>query len=108
MSTPLEINPRTNEPYSINARVLRTRARGLPVFQKLDDILDTVKQHAVTILVGEPEDGTIQISQAFLSSLPAGKAIAVTQTRSSAAEKVTFRYSPLQCPSVRHTNNCTP
>jgi HrpA-like RNA helicase len=92
-SSSVEINPRTNKSFSANAQAMRSKARALPLSRKLTDVPDAVKQHGVTILIGATEGSTTQLPQALLSSLPAGKAIAVSQTRRAGAEKVSQLHS---------------
>jgi HrpA-like RNA helicase len=87
-SSSVEIDPRTNKSFSANAQAMRSNARELPISGRLTEALDAVKQHVVTILVGATEGSTTQLPQALLSSLPAEKAIAVSQTRRSGAGKV--------------------
>ncbi|KAI7107405.1 putative pre-mRNA-splicing factor ATP-dependent RNA helicase [Hortaea werneckii] len=93
MSSPgEEVNPRTNKPYSAHCQAVRDAARYLPVSQQIDHIRNTVKQNAVTIVVGETGSGkTTQVPQALLETLQDGMSIAVTQTRRLAAEMVAKR-----------------
>lgn len=88
-SSSVEINPRTNKPYSGHCQKVREAARKLPVSQQIDHIKSTVKQNAVTILVGETGSGkTTQVPQALLENLADGMSIAVTQNRRFAADMV--------------------
>lgn len=106
MSSPgEEVNPRTNKPYSAHCQAVRDAARYLPVSQQIDHIRNTVKQNAVTIVVGETGSGkTTQVPQALLETLQDGMSIAVTQTRRLAAEMVrnSLRYN---CRKVSPANN---
>ncbi|KAI7152027.1 putative pre-mRNA-splicing factor ATP-dependent RNA helicase [Hortaea werneckii] len=91
-SSSVEINPRTNKPYSGHCQKVREAARKLPVSQQIDHIKSTVKQNAVTILVGETGSGkTTQVPQALLENLADGMSIAVTQNRRFAADMVASR-----------------
>ncbi|KAI6800581.1 P-loop containing nucleoside triphosphate hydrolase protein [Hortaea werneckii] len=91
-SSSAEINPRTNKPYSAHCQDVRRVARQLPVSQQIDHIRNTVKQNAVTILVGETGSGkTTQVPQALLETLQDGMSIAVTQNRRFAADMVAKR-----------------
>lgn len=97
MSSPWkEVNPRTNKPYSAHCQAVRDAARKLPVSQQIDHIRNTVKENAVTIVVGETGSGkTTQVPQALLEILEDGMSIAVTQNRRLAAEMVrhSMRYN---------------
>jgi pre-mRNA-splicing factor ATP-dependent RNA helicase DHX15/PRP43 len=97
-----DLNPHTKVPFSDRAKHVRAKARLLPVSLQIKDIVNTIKDTSVTILVGETGSGkTTQVPQAILGLLDDGKALAVTQNRRFAADMVSSSRL-LQSPTRRN------
>lgn len=85
------INPWTTKPYSRRYFELLERRKMLPIFDKDNLIVDTVRRHSVTLLMGETGSGkTTQIPQFLLATAGKGM-IACTQPRRVAAMSVASR-----------------
>jgi HrpA-like RNA helicase len=85
----IEINPFTDKAYNANYFVLRKMAQSLPVSQQMPQLLSTIKQHNIVVVVGETGSGkTTQLPKALLLDdefRKSGKNIALTQNRRLAA-----------------------
>ena len=83
----LEMNPFTKKPYSDKYFALRKEASQLPVAQKTAQIIATVNETNVVVIVGETGSGkTTQVPQALAK--PEGKKVALTQPHHIATERV--------------------
>ncbi|KAL8834431.1 MAG: hypothetical protein Q9170_003753 [Blastenia crenularia] len=90
MSSTTNMNPFTNKAYSGNYFVLREKAKTLPVSQRIPQLLSSIKQSNVVVLVGETGSGkTTQLPKAMLLDdelNKSGKKLALTQNRVLAAQ----------------------
>lgn len=90
----LEINPYENKPYSTNYyKILETRKK-LPVYERKDEIINTVKENQVTVIEGNTGSGkTTQIPQFLLQSgiCDTSHCIVCTQPRRVAATSIAAR-----------------
>ncbi|KAL9106818.1 MAG: hypothetical protein Q9227_008240 [Pyrenula ochraceoflavens] len=96
-SNQTKMNPFTKKAYSANFFTLRDAAKLLPVSQNLPELLSTIDQHNVVVLVGEAGSGkTTQLPKAILQAdaarqTPTGVKLALTQNRRLAAQLVADR-----------------
>jgi HrpA-like RNA helicase len=86
-------NPYTDKPYSAAYHVVHRQTRELPVSQRMPQLLETIQNNSVTILVGETGSGkSTQLAKYILESMYSAfnGDICLTQPRKLAAESVSL------------------
>jgi len=89
-------NPYTDQPYSAAHDVMHRQAAELPVSRRMSELLQTIRNSPVTIIVGETGSGkSTQIPKRILESLPGvtHRDICLTQPRKLAAQFVSHKVS---------------
>ncbi|KAL0227762.1 hypothetical protein RCL1_003905 [Eukaryota sp. TZLM3-RCL] len=89
----LSVNPLNGKPFSGRYNQILERRKELPVYSFKEEILSTVRDNQVTVLVGETGSGkTTQVPQFILfSDLLKNKCVCCTQPRRVAATSVAER-----------------
>jgi hypothetical protein len=98
---PLTLNPYTGKPFSAAYQAIRSQAQALPVSEHMPRLLQAIRNHQVTVIVGETGSGkSTQTPQAILEALSSelgDKMVCLTQPRRLAAQSVSNTRACCNC-----------